>query len=125
MLTITMLKLIFQKQYSMPNKPKRKLRPWQRERKVQQRSVDMSWYYNDTRWRRFSESYKERHPFCIKCEADGKVSATDYTDHIKRLRDGGAMNLNDLKDEDFQPLCSICHASKSGKEAHGYKETKK
>jgi 5-methylcytosine-specific restriction protein A len=109
----------------MPNKPTRKQRPWQRKRVPQQRSVDMSWYYNDTRWRKYSKSFKERYPFCLKCEELGKVSATVYTDHIKRLRDGGAIDLNILKDEDFQPLCTNCHASKSGKEAHGYKENKK
>ena len=108
----------------MPNKPNRKLRPWQRKRVVQQRSVDMSWYYNDRRWRAFSKAYKEQHPFCVKCEAIGKATETAYTDHIKRLRDGGALDLNDLKYEDFQPLCVKCHASKSGKEAHGYKENK-
>lgn len=109
----------------MANKPKRIIRPWQRERKVQSRSVDMSWYYNDPRWRRFSKGFKERHPFCVKCEEQGKVSPSEYTDHIKRLRDGGAVDLNKLKADDFQPLCSNCHASKSGKEAHGYKENKK
>lgn len=108
----------------MPNKPKKIRRPWQHARVKHQRAVDMSWYYNDRRWRKFSMAYKERHPFCIQCEAEGKVSATDYTDHIVRLRDGGALDLNDLKDDDFQPLCAKCHAIKSGKEAHGYKQKK-
>jgi len=108
----------------MPNKPTRKQRPWQRKRVAQQRSVDMSWYYNDNRWRVFSKAYKERNPICIKCKDKGKISPTFYTDHIVRLREGAALDLNDLKDYDFQPLCVNCHASKSGKEAHGYKENK-
>lgn len=109
----------------MPNKPKIKQRPWQRKRVAQQRSVDMSCYYNDSRWRKFSKDYKERNPFCIKCQELNIVSSTFYTDHIKRLRDGGALDLNNLKDEDFQPLCVSCHAIKSGKEAHGYREENK
>lgn len=82
----------------------------------------MSWFYNDRRWRVFSSGFKERYPLCRKCKKKGVISKTKYTDHIKRLRDGHGADLDKLRDKDFQPLCGKCHASKSGKEAHGYKE---
>ncbi|WP_106791680.1 HNH endonuclease signature motif containing protein [Aquimarina sp. Aq78] len=108
----------------MPNRPKKIKRGWKPERIKHQRSVDMSWYYNDPRWRKFSLGFKERYPLCKKCYEIGLISPTAYTDHIERLRDGGAPDLDHLVDEDFQGLCDSCHASKSGKEAHGYKEVK-
>ncbi|MDH7444661.1 HNH endonuclease [Aquimarina sp. 2201CG14-23] len=106
----------------MARRPNKINRSWKPKRVKQQRSVDMSWYYNDSRWRKFSKRFKEENPLCVKCEEKGLISPSRYTDHIQRLRDGGAPDLNDLKDEDFQPLCDKCHASKSGREAHGYKE---
>ena len=106
----------------MPVRPKKVKRSWKPERVIQSRSIDMSWFYNDPRWRRFSKRFKENNPLCVKCEAEGRTSATKYTDHVKRLRDGHGADLDNLKDEDYQPLCETCHASKSGKEAHGYKE---
>ena len=109
----------------MPSKPEKIKRVWKPESKPQSRVVDMSSFYNDTRWRRFSKEFKERNPLCSICAADGKTSPTKYTDHINRLRMGFGSDLNNLKEEDYQPLCDACHASKSGKEAHGYRQIKK
>lgn len=106
----------------MPSSPKKKKRPWVKERKQQHRAVNMNWYYNDPRWRKFSKQFKIDNPLCVKCKAKGLCVPTEFTDHIVRLRDGGGADLNKLNKKDFQPLCGPCHNSKSGKEAHGYKE---
>ena len=103
----------------MPTLPNKVKRPWQAEYKPQQRIVDMSWFYNNWRWRVFSKRYKDRHPLCKQCKDDGIVTPVTVTDHIVRyINKGPGFDLDNLKDEYFQPLCDSCHNSKSGKEAH-------
>jgi 5-methylcytosine-specific restriction protein A len=106
----------------MPNAPKKKVRPWVKQYKQHERVVDMVWFYNDTRWRKYSKQYKLTNPLCIECDAKGITTPTAVTDHLVRyINKGPGFNLDELKDEYFQPLCDACHNSKSGKEAHGYK----
>lgn len=110
----------------MPYKPKKNKRPWVKEYKPQQRIVNMDWFYQDYRWRKFSKGFKQRHPLCIRCEEKGISTPTCVTDHKVRYIDGGpGFDLDALKDEDFEPLCDYrfnkCHESKSGKESHGFK----
>lgn len=103
----------------MPTAPKKVKRSWKPERKPFQRNTNNS-VYQTWKWRLFSKRYKEHNPLCIKCEREGRVTGTDVTDHIVRIEDGGAI----WDDINLQPLCTCHHNSKSGKEAHGYKETK-
>jgi 5-methylcytosine-specific restriction protein A len=105
----------------MPNRPKKKKRPWVPERKPFQRDRDNSVFYNSTKWRKTARSHKERNPFCVKCEAEGKVSPAEFTDHITRIEDGGEK----YDDSNLQSLCAFHHNQKSGREAHGYKEKRK
>lgn len=102
----------------MPYKPKKIKRSWQPERVAFGRRVDNSKFYNDPKWRKVALSHKERFPFCIKCLAKGKSVAVQFTDHIVRIEDGG----DKYADSNLQSLCGFHHNSKSGKEAHGYKE---
>lgn len=67
-----------------------------------------------------SKQYKEAHPLCEKCEEIGQVSASEFTDHIVRIEDGG----DKYHEDNLQALCAFHHNSKSGREAHGYKEQK-
>ena len=103
----------------MPTRPKTKRKPWHEPRKKHKRTKDMRWFYNSRKWRSFSKSYKQRNPLCIKCEEQGFVTPTKVTDHKKvfELCPEG-FDLDNLKDEYFQPLCSSCHNKKSGREAH-------
>lgn len=107
----------------MPKAPQHRKRPWRVEHKPHQRSIDMSWFYNNRKWRKFTKMYKEAHPLCCKCRVKGIVSPTEVADHLVRYVDSGqGFDLDNLNEKDFQPLCKSCHDSKSGKEAHGYKE---
>ena len=110
----------------MPYKPKQKKRPWQAVRKQQTRAIDMSWFYNSSKWRKFSKAFKQRNPICVTCESKGIVTPATVTDHLVRFVDGGeGFDLENLNDKDFQALCDTCHNSKSGKEAHGFKQNKR
>tara|TARA_R110002020_G_scaffold422547_3_gene631669 strand:- start:26 stop:340 length:315 start_codon:yes stop_codon:yes gene_type:complete len=104
----------------MPNRPKRIKRPWQKERVAFKSVVSHQEFYNSRRWREFSRAYREKNPFCVKCHAKGIVRQSDVTDHIERIKDKGPK----FDESNLQALCHSCHNSKSGKEAHGYKERK-
>ena len=104
----------------MATRPDKKHRPWQVQRQQHERVVDMSWFYNDSRWRKFSKKFKQEHPLCIECERNSIVTPATVTDHLVRYVHGGTgFNLDELNNKDFQPLCDVCHNSKSGKEANG------
>lgn len=106
----------------MPIKPVSKRKNYQQPRVQHQRTKDMSWFYNDRRWRRFSKQYKINHPYCIKCEEKGIYTPTSVTDHIDVFEvNPEGFVLDALKEKYMQPLCDKCHASKSGKEAHKIK----
>lgn len=106
--------------FNMPNSPKKRNRPWVVKRPKQHRSIDMTWFYNDSRWRKFSKAFKQRHPLCIDCDKKGIVTQTEVTDHKIRYVEGGpGFDLNNLKDKDFEPRCAKCHNSRSGRQSHG------
>ena len=106
----------------MPNAPKKKIRPWSTIKEAQSRSIDMRWFYNSPKWRRFSKAYKKRHPDCVDCLEEGIIEPTAVTDHIVRYIDGGeGFDLDHLNDIDFEPRCQRHHNSRSGKQSHGFK----
>lgn len=107
----------------MPNKPSKLKRQWVPERQAFKNlnKEKNKQTYNSTRWRKFSKAYKERYPLCVKCKEKGIISKTEVTDHIERVNLGGDI----YNESNLQPLCKSCHNSKSGKEAHGYKEKPK
>ncbi|MBD3292994.1 MAG: HNH endonuclease [Armatimonadia bacterium] len=71
------------------------------------------------KWHRMRTAYLETHPWCRVCWEMGKrVRATDV-DHI--VRHDGPGDPMFWKYANWQPLCSMHHKSKSGREAHGLK----
>lgn len=104
----------------MPIAPKPKRKPWQEKRVAHKRIADNSKFYNSRKWRNFRKQRLLEEPLCRKCEAKGLVVEAKVLDHIVRIEDGG----DKLTRENTQPLCKKCHDSKSGKEAHGYKQKK-
>lgn len=104
--------------YGMPTRPKKIKRAWKSERVAFGRRKDNSEFYNSPRWRKVSKLNKNKNPECVKCRDKGIVTAVRFTDHIVRIEDGGAP----YSDDNLQSLCEFHHNSKSGKEAHGYKE---
>lgn len=104
----------------MPNKPTYISRPWVKEYKQHIRRVDNSKFYNNRKWRKFTKGYRNRHPLCIECAKEGRSGATTVTDHKEQYKPGAAgWDLNNLKDKDFNPMCSSCHNKRSGRQAHG------
>ncbi|CAL2095822.1 HNHc domain-containing protein [Tenacibaculum sp. 190524A02b] len=103
----------------MPNKPVTKRKPWHvKPKQMHERTVDNSTIYNSWSWRKYRKKRLAEEPLCRKCDEKGLVVVAKVLDHIVRIEDGGEVYL----DSNTQPLCVKCHNSKSGREAHGYKE---
>jgi len=105
----------------MPNAPKKIKRSWVPERKPFSRPVDFSWFYNQTKWRKFSKKYRQNNPICVECEAKGIVSPAEVCDHIDGIKTILKEGRDPMDEKECQSLCHPCHNSKSGREAHGKK----
>ncbi|WP_281681847.1 HNH endonuclease [Zunongwangia profunda] len=104
----------------MPYSRKPKKKPWVQERKPFYRAHNNSWFYNDYRWRKFTKRYKQRHPLCKDCKENNRVTETKVVDHKVQYKKGApGWDLDNLKDEDFNPMCASCHNSKSSYEGKG------
>lgn len=70
------------------------------------------------KWQKARSHYLAKHPLCVFCTKQGRVTAADVVDHIKPHR--GDMKLFwDRKN--WQALCSSCHNSvKAQIEKSGY-----
>jgi len=90
-------------------------RPWVGERKAHgRRKATNSTLYNGAQWRTLSRKHKALNPLCVMCEAQGRVSPVEVTDHIVPINQGGQPYAWD----NLQSLCHRCHNIKSGTEAH-------
>ena len=65
------------------------------------------------RWRKARATYLKRHPLCLACEANGRLTAANTVDHIIPHR--GDMRLF-WDRENWQALCKPCHDSKTATE---------
>lgn len=66
----------------------------------------------DARWQKARMAYLVRHPLCINCQWNGKMTPATVVDHIIPHR--GDMNLF-WDEENWQPLCKDCHDRKTGR----------
>jgi 5-methylcytosine-specific restriction protein A len=67
--------------------------------------------YNDNTWRKYSKSFLAKNRICV-CGC-GKLATV--TDHAIPINQGGSKW--DVRNH--QPMASVCHDRKSGREAHG------
>jgi 5-methylcytosine-specific restriction endonuclease McrA len=82
--------------------------------------------YNRRAWRRLSQSFRARFPFCGQradglfygehshCTRQGRELLAVLVDHIRPVHQGGAP----LEESNLQSLCFLCHQRKSSQE-HG------
>lgn len=58
------------------------------------------------RWDKASATFKQRHPWCLGCEAVGQRAATEIVDHVEPHK-GDQAKFWDAKM--WQPACGHCH----------------
>ena len=100
----------------MPNKPKKIKRSWKPERVPFARPRDLSWFYNQTKWRKLAKARKEKYPLCRACKEKGIISPNEVTDHIRGLGYLLDNNLDPFKATELDDLCHRCHNRKSARE---------
>lgn len=98
-----------------PNKPKRS---WIKERVAFERPVDLSWFYNQWKWKKTSKAYREANPVCEcnRCLIDGVVRPAQVCDHIKGLKYLLDNNIDPFDWNELQSMSKECHNKKSGSE---------
>lgn len=69
------------------------------------------------RWQTYSRGFLALHPFCVACEAAGKVKASEATDHIVAV--SGPSDPLFWPASNHQALCWSCHSSKTARENSG------
>lgn len=68
------------------------------------------------KWQRARLGYLAKHPLCMMCEAENRVTAANVVDHIVPHRG----NMTVFWDTtNWQPLCTPCHNAKTAKEQGG------
>lgn len=68
----------------------------------------------DSRWDRFSLSYRKKEPFCAICREKGRFVFCDVVDHKLPLRQGGEV----LNPQNVWGLCTAHHSWKGRLEAY-------
>lgn len=67
-------------------------------------------------WQKARAGYLKKHPLCVYCERQGRVTPAEVVDHIRPHR--GDMGLFWDKDN-WQALCKHCHDSIKKQEESG------
>lgn len=106
----------------MPRNPKNISRAYVPERVAFERPVDMSWFYNQTKWRKVSKAFRSANPVC-QCESCAKndiAKPAQVCDHKRGLKYLLDNNLDPYDYKELQSMSRECHNKKSGKEKGGY-----
>jgi hypothetical protein len=72
-----------------------------------------SQYYNTSQWHKLRDYYIKNHPFCERCEENGRVTLAQHVHHKIEFLTGKTEEerWKLLLDEDnLQSLCAKCHA---------------
>ena len=72
----------------------------------------------DALWDRKARVYRQKHPFCARCEQNGRQRFAKVVDHKYPVQDGGEVHC-DL--EGVWGLCTKCHGWKQNLEIYARK----
>ncbi len=65
----------------------------------------------DARWRAARKRYLSRHPLCVECLKENKLTPATVVDHIIPHRGDQKLFWDE---NNWQPLCRDCHDRKTG-----------
>jgi len=74
----------------------------------------------DGRWKKAREAYLRKHPLCLYCEREGRITAATVVDHIVPHRGDKAIFWDS---SNWQPLCKACHDSVKAKEERPWRKS--
>lgn len=70
------------------------------------------------RWAQYSKSYRARHPLCVECERQGRVTPAQHVDHIQAV--SGPDDPMFWDESNHTGLCAPCHSRKTAKQDGGF-----
>lgn len=79
---------------------------WQMDRAMRGSASDRG--YN-AEWRAATAGYLVLHPWCARCQREGRRTRSAVVGHVKALRHGGAR----LDPRNWEALCNGCNAKQS------------
>jgi 5-methylcytosine-specific restriction protein A len=85
-------------------------RPFGKRKRSDDRRAGSTARGYDYRWQQARERFLMRHPLCVMCEAQGRVTAASEVDHITPHRGDETLFWDQLN---WQPLCKSHHSSKT------------
>lgn len=65
----------------------------------------------DSQWRRARAAFLKKHPLCVQCQKDGRLTPATVVDHIIPHRGDRVLFWDE---RNWQPLCKDCHDKKTG-----------
>ena len=71
----------------------------------------------DYRWQQTRKGYLAKHPLCVHCQANGRVTAAAEIDHIIPIQ---IEPLRKYDRTNWQALCKSCHSKKTAKDKVNY-----
>ena len=63
------------------------------------------------KWRNARARFLRKHPLCVKCRENGKLTPATVVDHIIPQRGDPVLFWDE---NNWQPLCRDCHGEKTG-----------
>jgi hypothetical protein len=105
----------------MAKSPPKIQRSWKPERVEFERPIDLSWFYNQWKWKKASKAYRLANPICEcdDCKTNEIVRPAEVCDHkkgLKHLLDNG---LDPFDWNELQSMSKLCHNKKSSIERGG------
>ena len=71
----------------------------------------------DARWQKARAAYLARHPLCVECERQGRVTAATVVDHIVPHKGDQRLFWDQAN---WQSRCKPCHDTKTASEDGGF-----
>ena len=102
----------------MANLPKKIQRSYKPERIAFERPVDLSWFYNQWKWKKISKAYRLQNPICEcdECKKNEIVLPAEVCDHVRGLKFLLDNNLDPFDFKELKSMSKKCHNKKSGSE---------
>lgn len=106
----------------MAKSPKKIQRSWRQPVKEFSRPVDLSWFYNQWKWKKTSKAYRLANPLCEceDCKENEIVKPAEVCDHKRGLKFLLDNNIDPFDYDELQSMSKECHNRKSAKERGGY-----
>jgi 5-methylcytosine-specific restriction protein A len=69
----------------------------------------------DYTWVKFRRVYLTRHPLCVRCLSDERVTAATEIHHRRELRDYPELRF---EEENLEALCKSCHSRETNRKKY-------